>query len=172
MLRQGVRSCWVAGVLSLLTFRSEAALKTELVASGFSLPLFAVAPPGDINRLFILEQHTGRIRIIDLASNVVESTPFLTVTNLLTGMEQGLLGMAFHPNYAGNGFFYINQVSRGGTAGHTEVSRYQVQGDPQTSNVADRSTRKVLLSFDQPEQNHNGGWMAFGPDGFLYISTG
>jgi glucose/arabinose dehydrogenase len=164
---------WKALLLGLITLaNTHGALRSELVASGFVKPLFAVSPPGDTNRLFILEQHTGRIRIIDLASKTVKSTPFMIVTNLLTGNEQGLLGLAFHPNFASNGFFYINQVSRGGAAGKTEISRYQVGGDPMTTDVADRSTRQLLLTFDQPESNHNGGWMGFGPDGFLYISSG
>ena len=90
-----------------------------------------------------------------------------------TGNEQGLLGLAFHPNYASNGFFYVNYTTTGGgPAGHTEITRFQVQGDPETSSVADPISKTVLLTFDQPESNHNGGWMGFGPDGYLYISTG
>src|SRR5437868_6652705 len=83
-------------------------IKTELVANGFSLPVFAGAPPGDSSRLFILEQHTGKIRIIDLASGNVGSVPFLQISGLPQGSEQGLLGLAFHPDYAVNGLFYIN----------------------------------------------------------------
>ncbi len=172
------RNLSMRGILSALALfgvllSTRADIKTELVASGFSRPLFAVSPPGETNRLFILEEHTGRIRIIDLTSNTVKATPFLTVTNLLAGNEQGLLGLAFHPDYRTNGYFYIDQVaSGGGPAGHTEVSRFRVIGDPATSDLADPSSKKVLLTIDQPQENHNGGWVAFGPDGFLYISTG
>src|SRR5262245_60374417 len=139
MFRQGV--LW-AILLTVSVNNSRAALKMELVTSGFSKPLFAVAPPGDTNRLFVLEQNTGRIRIVDLALKEIKPAPFMIVTNLLNGNEQRLLGLAFHPHYESNGYFYINQVARGGTAGHTEIARYQVQGDPKTSDIADRSTRK------------------------------
>jgi glucose/arabinose dehydrogenase len=169
---QGVRLSIIAICLGLLGRIEAANLKSELIVNGFSKPVFVVAPPGDTSRLFVLEQWSGKIRIIDLASRAIKPAPFLTVTNLLTGSEQGLLGLAFHPNYRSNGFFYINQVARGGPAGHTEISRFQASGDPATSDQADASSRKLLLSFDQPEENHNGGWMAFGPDGYLYFSQG
>jgi glucose/arabinose dehydrogenase len=161
------------GILSLaVVFSGRAAVKVELVASGFSRPLFATAPPADTHRLFVVEQR-GRVRILDLTTKSIKTTPFLTVGNLLSGNEQGLLGLAFHPGYATNGYFYINQtVGGGGPAGHTEIARFQVQGDPAASDVADPSSKKLLLRFDQPESNHNGGWTAFGPDGYLYISTG
>ncbi len=151
---------------------ARAAVKVDLVASGFSRPIFVTAPRGDSNRLFVVEQR-GRIRILDLTTRSIKTTPFLTVSNLLSGNEQGLLGLAFHPGYATNGYFYINQtVSGGGAAGHTEIVRFQVQGDPATSDLADPSTKKLILRFDQPESNHNGGWTAFGPDGYLYFSAG
>jgi glucose/arabinose dehydrogenase len=170
---KGVRVWIFAMCVGLLGSAEAANLKSELIAKGFSKPVFVVAPPGDTNRLFVLEQWSGKIRIIDLASRTIKPTIFLTVTNLLTGSEQGLLGLAFHPNYRSNGLFYINQVARGGgPAGHTEISRFQTSGDPATSELADASSRKVLLSFDQPEENHNGGWMCFGPDGYLYFSQG
>ncbi|HEV8544331.1 MAG TPA: PQQ-dependent sugar dehydrogenase [Verrucomicrobiae bacterium] len=169
---QGVRLFLLGNLVPFLVSTHGANLKSELVVKGLSKPVFVVAAPGDTNRLFALEQWTGKIRIIDLASRALKGAPFLTVTNLLSGSEQGLLGLAFHPNYRSNGFFYINQVAKGGTAGHTEISRFQAAGDPATSDLADASSRKLLLSFDQPEANHNGGWMAFGPDGYLYFSQG
>jgi glucose/arabinose dehydrogenase len=161
------------GILSFtMLISARAAVKVELVASGFSRPVFLTAPADDPNRVFIVEQR-GRIRILDLASRSIKPTPFLTVSNLLAGDEQGLLGLAFHPGYATNGYFYINQtVSGGGPAGHTEIARFKVQGDPPNSDVADPSSKKLLLRFDQPQANHNGGWTAFGPDGYLYISAG
>src|SRR5436190_399402 len=161
------------GILSLVSALSvRAAVKVELVASGFSRPVFLTAPPGDTNRLFVVEQR-GRIRILDLTTKSIKTNLFLTVGNLLSDNEQGLLGLAFHPGYATNGYFYINQtVSGGGAAGHTEIVRFQVQGDPAISELADPSSKKLVLRFDQPQSNHNGGWTAFGPDGYLYISTG
>src|ERR1700757_272234 len=83
------------------------------VASGLSSPLFVTSPPGDFNRLFIVQQG-GVIRILNLKTGVLNPTPFLTVSNILTGGEQGLLGLAFDPDYASNGKFYVNCVAPGG----------------------------------------------------------
>jgi len=95
-------------VLGLLLYPSAAfALSTELAGSGFVSPLYVTAPPGDSQRLFVVEQG-GTIRILDLQTQTVRPTPFLTITGISSGGEQGLLGLAFHPNYASNGFFYVN----------------------------------------------------------------
>jgi glucose/arabinose dehydrogenase len=148
-------------------------IKSQRVAAGLSAPLFVCAPPGDSKRLFIVEQNTGQIRILDLSSGQINATPFLRVTGITSGGERGLLGLAFHPNYAANGHFYVNYTaSGGGAAGHTEITRFTAQGDPATSNAADAATKSLVLRFDQPESNHNGGWVGFGPDGFLYVATG
>lgn len=161
------------GLLSVFRTHAESTLSIQRVASGLSRPDFAAAPPGDTNRLFILEQHRGTIRILNLGSRTLESAPFLTLSGLTTGNEQGLLGLAFHPDYASNGWFYVNYTTTGGgAAGHSELTRFQAQGDPLTSNLADPASKTVLLTYAQPESNHNGGWIGFGPDGFLYVSTG
>ena len=167
-----------AGVLALfglspVVAENEPGLALRSAGSGFSRPVFVTAPPGDVNRLFVVEQHSGRIRVLHLADQRVEVEPFLTVPGVTRGGEQGLLGLAFHPNYATNGLFFVNYTTTGGGgAGHTEIVRYEVLGDPQTSNAADPLTKTVLLTFPQPESNHNGGWLGFGTDGLLYISTG
>jgi glucose/arabinose dehydrogenase len=137
------------------------------VASGLSASLFAASPPGDPDRLFIVEQHTGRIRILDLNTGALNADHFLDLpdSSLASGGEQGLLGLAFHPNYATNGLFYVNLTN---AAGDTEIREYRA-ADP---NHADAASARAILSFDQPFENHNGGWMAFGPDGFLYIASG
>jgi glucose/arabinose dehydrogenase len=172
MLSKGV-GCVLVLVWAFASVRAAGALRSELVVSGFVKPLFAVAPPGDTNRLFVLEQHSGNIKIVDLATGSVKPTPFLVVSNILKGSEQGLLGLAFHPDYATNGLFYINHVAPGGgTGGHTEVNRYRVEGDPASSDRANATSKTLVLSFNQPEANHNGGWLGFGKDGYLYISTG
>jgi len=115
-------------------------------------------------RLFIVQQ-TGQIYVYDGIS--VLPTPFLDVHTLVSsGGEQGLLGLAFHPNYASNGFFYLNYIN---TSGNTQIARYHVSADP---NVADAGSGTILLSITQPESNHNGGQIAFGADGYLYIGTG
>jgi glucose/arabinose dehydrogenase len=137
---------------------------TIRIATGLSQPVWVTQPPGEFDRLFVLEQHTGQIRILRLSTGTVEPTPFLTVPGVSQGMEQGLLGLAFHPDYAHNGFFYVNYTSP-----DTHVVRYRVSSDP---DVADPTSATPVLSIAQPQSNHNGGWTAFGPDGYLYLSTG
>ena len=121
---------------------------------------------GDVDRLFVVEQ-AGRIRVLDLSTRKVRSEPFLTIPGLARGNEQGLLGLAFHPNYASNGYFYVNCTRA--SDGATEIRRYQVSS--QNRNLAN-ATGTVILRFSQPYSNHNGGWIGFGPDGYLYIASG
>lgn len=160
-------------LLGVLTPRAAVPpIASQKVVTGLSKPLFVTAPPGDTNRIFIVEQG-GKIKVAPLATYKVETTPFLTISGLLSGNEQGLLGLAFHPGYATNGYFFVNYtITGGGAAGHTEIARFQAKGDPKTSNLADLATRKIFLSYNQPEANHNGGWIGFGPDGYLYIAAG
>ena len=136
------------------------------VASGLVGPLFGVSPPGDPDRLFIVEQHSGRIMILDVNSGTVSNEPFLDLPNgaLAPGGEQGLLGLAFHPNYQANGLFYIYLTN---AAGDTEVQEYVRQSATRAGAQTD-----VILTIDRPSGNHVGGWIAFGPDGYLYIASG
>ena len=114
------------------------------VATGLSQPLFAVAPPGDFDRLFVVEK-TGQIKILNLNTGQVLATPFLDVSGAdFCSGEGGLLGLAFDPNYAQNGFFYINLIN---TSGDTEIRRYHVSGDP---NVADAASASLVIGIDQP----------------------
>jgi glucose/arabinose dehydrogenase len=140
-------------------------LSTKLVATGLTRPLFVTAPPGDMDRLFIVEQ-VGRIRILNLTMGILNPVPFLQLTELSHGNEQGLLGLAFHPDYATNGLFYVNFTDVTGT---TNIRRFKVSVNP---DVADPSSGQTLLTVSQPFANHNGGWIAFGPDRMLYISMG
>ena len=159
-------------VVSWIGGEAVAQTSTVRVATGVSRPVFAVAPPGDTNRLFIAEQHTGRIEIMDLNTGTISATPFLDLNSLATGNEQGLLGLAFDPDYANNGHFYVNVTTTSGS-GDTHIRRYTAVGDPATSNLANIATEFEILSFNQPQSNHNGGWIDFGPnDGFLYVATG
>lgn len=136
----------------------------DLVATGLSSVVYLTAAPGDTARLFVVEQ-TGRIRII--RHDTLLSTPFLDIADSVTaGGERGLLSMAFHPRYAENGFFFVDYTD---TDGDTRVVRYQVSADPQ---VADPQTATTVLVQNQPFANHNGGLVAFGPDGFLYVGLG
>src|SRR5882724_10098187 len=132
-------------------------LSAQLVVSGLSRPVFVTAPPNDNKRLFIVEK-TGKIRIFDLAANILNPTPFLTLTGLASGDEQGLLGLAFHPKFASNALLYVNFTDN---VGATNVRRYQVSADP---NVANPVSATTVLKVPQPFANHNGGWIAFGPD--------
>jgi Ca2+-binding RTX toxin-like protein/glucose/arabinose dehydrogenase len=135
------------------------------VASGLSQPLFAAAPPGDTGRLFLVEK-TGQIKILDLTTGQIQATPFLDVSGqILTDGERGLLGLAFDPNYASNGFFYVDLIN---TSGDAEIRRYHASG-----NVADPATATPVITIDQTTaSNHKAGWLGFGPDGYLYNSAG
>jgi glucose/arabinose dehydrogenase len=149
---------------------AQTPLTTELVVSGMARPVFATHAPGDATRLFILEQHVGNVRIFDFNAGQLLPTPFLTIPALPAGNEQGLLGLAFHPDYNSNGFFYIYFTEDDGATGTTRVVRYTVSvSDP---NVADPASARPIVSVPQNARNHNGGWLEFGPDGHLYIALG
>jgi glucose/arabinose dehydrogenase len=115
-------------------------------------------------RLFIVEQK-GYIRIF--ANNALQPEPFLDISTLTkAGGERGLLGLAFHPDYQTNGYFFVNYTDANGD---TQIVRYQVSDNP---NLANPESAKTILRVDQPYGNHNGGMMAFGLDGYLYIGMG
>lgn len=150
-------------IFTLFTFSVSAqTVAVQTFATGLSNAVALVHPPGD-SRLFVV-QKTGAIRIVN-PNGTVNATPFLTVTGLSSGSEQGLLGLAFHPNYATNGLFFINYTN---TAGDTVIARYSVSANPNVANT----TATILMTVDQPFSNHNGGSLAFGRDGFLYIGLG
>ena len=154
----------------------------ELIADGFVSPLGVVAAPDKSGRLFVIDQ-VGKIWIIDDAGNKL-TTPFIDVTSMMVPLmpnfdERGLLGLAFHPEYKANGRFFIyyqlpprdggpetgvawNNLSR--------ISEFKVSAS--NPDVADMSSEKVVLEWDDPQFNHNGGTIAFGPDGYLYIAIG
>jgi glucose/arabinose dehydrogenase len=135
----------------------------QVVASGLIFPLDLTAPDGD-TRLFIVEKG-GTIRIVKDGSLL--PTPFLDISGQVsTGGEQGLLGLAFHPQYATNGRFIVHYTN---LAGDTRVSGFRVSPDP---DVADAASEVSILADDQPFTNHNGGQVLFGPDGYLYITLG
>jgi len=146
-------------------------LKTVRIVSGLTRPLFVTHAPGDESRIFIVEQGsagTARIKIYNTGSGTVNASPFLTVPNVATGGdEQGLLGLAFHPDYPDTPYFYINFTRS--SDGSTVIRRYAVSSNPDS---ADASTATPILVVSQPQANHNGGWIGFGPDGYLYIAMG
>jgi glucose/arabinose dehydrogenase len=141
-------------------------LVLQQVAQGYSDPVVVTGARDGSGRLLVVEQQ-GRILIVG-------GGVFLDIASLVdsSGNEQGLLGLAFHPDFANNGYFYVNYTHdpAGTNPDLTRVSRFEVSaGDPDT---ADPSSEKILLSFDQTAPNHNGGDLHFGPDGYLYIATG
>lgn len=164
------------GMANLLHAQAVPGLSAIRVASGLSSPLFSTSPPGDSNRLFIVQQN-GVIRILNLNTGVMNATPFLTVGNIVSGGEQGLLGLAFDPAYATNGKFYVKCTAPGGAfnAGINQIRQYQVSASPDVADTTPANI-KTMLSIDQPENNHNGGWIGFSPrlgdDHNLYIATG
>lgn len=119
------------------------------------------------NRLFVVDQE-GVIYVFENLKDITTADLFLDVRDrVLFGGEQGLLGLAFHPNYAENGYFYVDYTAD--DPRRTVIARYSVTIDP---NEADRDSEEILLEIEQPFPNHNGGQIAFGPDGYLYIALG
>jgi len=160
--------------LSLAASAQNPPLDTVRVASGLSRPCFVTAPPGDTARAFIVEQRTnapatGRIRILDITTNTLAATPYLSIAGVSAGDEEGLLGLAFHPDFANNGFLYVYYT----VGGNNTVRRFTANAPYMTSTTADASTNTEVITFAHPgNSNHNGGWIGFGPDNYLYIGTG
>ena len=139
------------------------------VASGFTNPLDIQQPNDGSGRLFVVEQ-AGRIKIIQ--SGAVLGTPYLDVSSLIvSGGEEGLLGLAFHPNFNTNGCFYVNYTTTrlNGTL-QTAISEFRAATPG--ANTVNTASEQILFTVNQPETNHNGGGLAFGADGFLYIGLG
>ena len=170
MGRKLARSAKLTGLLYGVLFLYVAAswgavaIKAEPVITGLSSPVGITHAGDGSGRLFIVLQG-GRIVIFDGVK--ILSSPFLDITSVVSsGGERGLLGLAFHPNYVGNGSFYVNYTN---TAGDTVIARYSVSANP---NQADPTSADILLTIPQPFSNHNGGQLHFGPDGYLYIGIG
>src|SRR5436190_1395198 len=145
---------------------SSPTIELEQVVPGLTQPT-TIANAGDGSGRIFIVQETGQILI--LINGSVLPTPFLDISDLVgQTAEHGLLGLAFHPDYVSNGFFYVDYTRV--DDGTTVIARYQVSaGDP---NVADPDSAQIVLTQDQPGGDHNGGQLAFGPDGYLYISIG
>jgi len=140
----------------------ELSLVLTEVAQGFEQPVLAAAAPGD-SRLFVVDQ-PGRIWTIDGPDVEV----FLDIRDrVVFGGERGLLGVAFPADYATSGVFYVNYIGRGNNGDETRVASFA-----RTGAVADAASEQIVLRIDQPASNHNGGMIAFGPDGYLWIGTG
>ncbi len=150
----------------------------QRVASSLSAPIFVTHAPGDRTRLFIV-QRGGAIRILNLTTGSLEATPFLSITGVDQGGEGGLLGMAFHPDYANNGKFYTYSTHDNGgvpvgaatSPFSTHIREWTVSGNPNVANA----TFTSLLNFPRPQDNHVGGWIGFQPgaaEANLYIASG
>lgn len=133
--------------------------------SGFEKPVDLISPPGDPAKIVVLEQQ-GVIRLIQ--RGMTSPQPILDIRDRVgsNGSEQGLLGIAFHPEYAKNRYFYVNYTDLNG---NTVIARFTVA---QNGETADPQSEKKILQVSQPFANHNGGGLAFGPDGYLYIGLG
>jgi glucose/arabinose dehydrogenase len=147
---------------------AQSSLTRKLVASGMTRPVFVTHAPGDYDRLFILQKQ-GIIRVVE--NGVLLVTPFMNIDASVGGGttdndERGLLGLAFHPDYQSNGLFYVFYTNN---SNNTNVFEYSVTANP---NVADAGSGERVLVITQPQTNHNGGWIGFGPDGYLYIASG
>lgn len=133
------------------------------IVSGLNRPVDVQSAFDGSGRLFIVEKY-GAIRIFK--DGLLYNQPFLNIDERVNddSNEMGLLGLAFHPEYESNGYFYVNYT---GAGGHTRISRFQAVGD-----LADPNSEQVLMVIDQPYPNHNGGAVVFGPDGYLYLGIG
>ena len=144
------------------------ALELEFVTTATS-PIYVTAPPGDTSRLFIVQQGSSSTgtALIRLMRDGNPATTFLTVDMISAGGERGLLSMAFPPDYATTRKFYVYYTAPNGAMTVAEYLR-----DLANPDIADPSTRRVVLSIPHPRGNHNGGQLQFGPDGYLYLATG
>lgn len=144
-------------------FPNSSDYEWRLITSGLNRPVDIQSAFDGSGRLFILEKF-GTIRVLE--NGGLAAQPFLDISDRVNdnSNEMGLLGLAFHPDYKQNGFLYVNYT---GAGGNTFISRFQASG-----NAADPNSGKTLLTIDQPFPNHNGGAVAFGPDGYLYLGLG
>ena len=150
-------------IINITSILSAQNIDIQLVANGFDAPV-SIKSAND-NKLFVVERK-GVIKILN-ADGSVNSTPFLDINTRVSdsGSERGLLGLAFHPNYVTNGFFYVNYINN---SGNTIIARYSRTNET----LANVNSELSLLTINQRAANHNGGDMNFGPDGFLYIASG
>ncbi len=157
---------------AVISFEAEAAtINATRINNTLSSPVYLTSAPGESDRLFIVEQ-SGSIQILRKQANgswAKNSQAFLRLSdsgiNVSTGNEQGLLGLAFHPDYTTNGRFYVNYVANG----QSHTSEFTTSSN---TDIADSSSFKSVLSINRNRSNHNAGWIDFGQDNYLYIASG
>ncbi len=160
----------IGGATASAAMGGDDTLHLTLVTNQISRPVYAISPPGDLERLFVLQQWSstsdavGRMWL--LKNGLLLPEPFLELCPVAINFSTGLLCVAFEPDYATNGIFYVLYTN---ADGHVLLSRFVRSADP---DVADPASEQVLLTILQPHRFHNGGWMEFGPDGYLYLSSG
>ena len=161
-------SCLLALLGTSLGLQAQPDLALSLFATGFDRPV-DIAQAGD-NRLFVVER-PGQIWVVT-PDGTTQPVPFLDIRSQVrsNATEQGLLGLAFHPNYAQNGYFFVNYTTGTNATKRSRISRFS--RDPQDSSRADISSELILLEVSQPFNNHNAGDLNFGPDGYLYAALG
>ena len=157
--------------LFLSFLKSEYTIANAFPSLSFQDPVGIYHSGDATNRIFVLEQE-GRIKVFENNPSILDSEIFLDITSIVDQdggyTEEGLLGLAFHPNYSENGYFYVNYTSH--NPRRNVIARYSVSSS--NSNQADYQSSMVILEVNQPYTNHNGGQMGFGPDGYLYIIFG
>jgi glucose/arabinose dehydrogenase len=177
MLRHFTAACTAllcAAAFSPDASAQQVAVRTRLFVGGFTWPVFMAQAPGDATRFYVV-QKGGLVRIVETSSGTptILTTPFVNLSGVSyaptsSGDERGLLGMAFHPDYATNGYVYLYYVTAAGTS-NTLVRMTRSASSPLTLDPASRVT---MMTWADPFSNHNGGWLEFGPDGNLYLGTG
>lgn len=185
--RTGVAASCLLGTLVVVagsTLADAALVGRTRVATGLSAPMFTTFAPGDPTRLFIAERGspsnssnaTANIRILNLTTGLLESTPFLSIGGVNNIGEGGILGMAFHPDYATNGKFYVNVTANDSIAStpfSVYLREYTVSANPNVANTSFNPVLNFAKPADPNQSNHNGGWIGFSPnDGYLYMMVG
>ncbi len=158
-------------VFSLHALAVDPPIRLQSVATGLTQPVFVTHAPNDPSRLYIVEQR-GKVKV--MVNGVMQPTPYIDVGTRLTGsdgyvLEYGLLGIAFHPDYQNNGYFYLNYTVGTSSLADTVIARFRVSADP---NVADPNSFQQILRIPYTVKQHRSGWMDFDPAGYLYIPTG
>jgi glucose/arabinose dehydrogenase len=164
-----MRKALLTGLLFVTVFVNKSfaqapTLSMDTLVTGLALPMQMVSA-GDSSGRFFVVMRAGSVRVYSKTFSFIRT--FLSIPNIPTNGERGLLSMAFHPEYKNNGFFYVYYTN---ADGNLEISRYRVSSNPDSADVA---SRKILITIPHPGQtNHNGGDLHFDKDGFLYLSTG